>query len=152
MELYLVRTDPVQQIAAEPDTLRQLLAALRPETQPAQAAPELIDACRNGFTGWPLVRDSSLPPGVVHCRPTPPPLPKGPEVATSQQNSDGTWSPATPEPLADSLDFEVSGTGPFEWEAWRGMSLVAHGTARTRLGLHLALFRAKRKHSGGPDA
>ncbi|MFC5802770.1 hypothetical protein [Streptomyces formicae] len=73
-------------------------------------------------------------------------------MTVSRQNPDGSWSPATPEPLTDDLDFEVTGSGPFEWEAWRGLSLVAHGTARTRLGLHVALYRAKRQHSGGPDA
>ncbi|MFE0036806.1 hypothetical protein [Streptomyces sp. NPDC059015] len=70
MDLYLVRTDPVQEIAADPETLDRLITALRPETQPAQATPELIDAFRNGFFGWPLVRDTSLRPGVVHCRPS----------------------------------------------------------------------------------
>ncbi|WP_097866550.1 hypothetical protein [Streptomyces sp. rh34] len=77
MYLYLVRTDPVQQIAAEPDTLEALTAALSPRTQPPQATPEVITYhAAHGF-GWPLVADPTITPGVIHCRPTPgaaPPL------------------------------------------------------------------------------
>lgn len=71
MHLRLVRTDPVQQIAAEPDTLEALKTALSPHTQPPQAAPELINLHTAQGFGWPLVPDLTLLPGIVHCRPTP---------------------------------------------------------------------------------
>jgi hypothetical protein len=64
----------------------------------------------------------------------------------SQQNPDGTWGPAEPEPLSDDFDVEVEGTGPYRWEAWVGMTEVASGTARSRLGLLAAITRAKRRH------
>jgi hypothetical protein len=65
-------------------------------------------------------------------------------MTVSQQNPDGSWSPAEPEPLTDDFDVEVYGTGPYRWEAWVGMTEVASGTARTRLGLQVALLRARR--------
>lgn len=68
-------------------------------------------------------------------------------MTTPQQNANGTWAPATPLPISDTLDFEVAGHGPYRWDAWRGTQQVATGTARTRLGLTLALFRARRKHA-----
>lgn len=64
-----------------------------------------------------------------------------------KQNPDGSWSPSTPIPLTDDLDLEVYGTGPYRWEAMRGMATVAAGSARTRLGLEFALRRARRKHA-----
>ncbi len=71
MRLHLVRTDPVQQIAAEPETLEALKAALSPLTRPPQATPEVITYhAAHGF-GWPLVADAAITPGVIHCRPTP---------------------------------------------------------------------------------
>ncbi|BBB01054.1 hypothetical protein RVR_8291 [Actinacidiphila reveromycinica] len=66
---------------------------------------------------------------------------------TMQQNPDGSWTEATPLTLTDSFDVEVTGRGPFEWEAWIGMRRVAAGRARTRLGLQIALLRARRKHT-----
>ena len=68
-------------------------------------------------------------------------------MPVSRQNPDGTWSPAEPEPLTDDFDVEVYGTGPYRWEAWVGMTEVATGTARTRLGLQFALWRARRRHA-----
>jgi hypothetical protein len=75
MEILFVRTDPVQEIAAEPGTLDYLRDVLRPKEVEPRADPELLAAAR--MTGWPLVYDDTLPPGQVHCRPTPgapPPL------------------------------------------------------------------------------
>lgn len=69
MELLFVRTDPVQEIAAEPATLDYLRDALRPKADEPRAAPELLDVAR--LTGWPLVYDDTIRPGYVHCRPTP---------------------------------------------------------------------------------
>lgn len=69
-----------------------------------------------------------------------------PNEPVMQLNDDGTWTEATPTPLHPGLDFEVAGTGPFEWEAWDGMTKVASGHAQTRIGLYVAMFRARHKH------
>ncbi|WP_144316936.1 hypothetical protein [Streptomyces sp. sk226] len=65
-------------------------------------------------------------------------------MTTSQQNTDGTWAPASPLPLRDLVDYEVTGHGPYRWVAFRGTEHLACGTARTRLGLTIALLRARR--------
>jgi hypothetical protein len=75
MQIHLVRFDPVQEIAAEPATLDALRDILRPKMVEPRATPELLAAAQ--LTGWPLVVDETIPPGYVHCRPTPgapPPL------------------------------------------------------------------------------
>jgi len=69
VDLLFVRTDPVQEIAAEPGTLDYLKDVLRPKTVEPRATPELLDAARS--CGWPLVYDDTIRPGYVHCRPTP---------------------------------------------------------------------------------
>lgn len=69
MDLLFVRTDPVQEIAAEPATLDYLRDVLRPKVVEPRATPELLAAAR--MTGWPLVYDDTIRPGYVHCRPTP---------------------------------------------------------------------------------
>lgn len=57
---------------------------------------------------------------------------------------DGIWEPATPLGFQGrTLDFEVNGSGPWRWEAYRGPRLVAAGTARTRMGLAVALWWTK---------
>ncbi|MBP5922155.1 MULTISPECIES: hypothetical protein [Streptomyces] len=71
MKLYFFRTDPVQEIAAEPNTLAQLEDILRPKAVEPRAAPELL-AAWSAFS-LPLVRDKSIHPGVIHARPTPAP-------------------------------------------------------------------------------
>ncbi|KND29876.1 hypothetical protein [Streptomyces stelliscabiei] len=68
MKLYFFRTDPVQEIAAEPNTLAQLEDILRPKAVEPRAAPELLSAW-SAFS-LPLVRDESIRPGVIHARPT----------------------------------------------------------------------------------
>ena len=68
-------------------------------------------------------------------------------MTTSQQNPDGSWSPAEPLPLTDDFDVEVYGTGPWIWQAWVGLDRIASGRARTRLGLRFATARAKRRHA-----
>ena len=73
MELLFVRTDPVQEVAAEPNTLDLLRDILRPKAVEPRAAPELLAAARS--CGWPLVYDETLRPGIVHCRPMPGALP-----------------------------------------------------------------------------
>lgn len=75
VELLFVRTDPVQEIAAEPGTLDLLKDVLRPKAVEPRATPEFLAAAR--ACDWPLVYDQALRPGIVHCRPTPgadPPL------------------------------------------------------------------------------
>ena len=69
MEIYFVRTDPVQEVAAEPATLDLLRDILRPKATETRATPELLTAAR--AAGWPLVYDETIAPGTVHCRPTP---------------------------------------------------------------------------------
>jgi hypothetical protein len=80
MEILFVRTDPVQEIAAEPTTLDLLKDILRPKAVEPRATPELLDAARS--CGWPLVYDETLRPGIVHCRPVPGagPPPSGREI------------------------------------------------------------------------
>ncbi|MDX3713415.1 hypothetical protein PV733_31630 [Streptomyces europaeiscabiei] len=68
-ELLFIRTDPVQEIAAEPATLDYLRDVLRPKADEPRATPELLNTAR--LTGWPLVYDDTILPGYVHCRPTP---------------------------------------------------------------------------------
>lgn len=68
-DLIFVRTDPIQEIAAEPGTLDLLRDILRPKAHEPRATPELLEAAR--ATGWPLVYDDTIRPGYVHCRPTP---------------------------------------------------------------------------------
>ncbi len=75
MELLFVRTEPVQEVAAERATLDYLMDVLRPKAVETRATPEFLSAAR--MTGWPLVYDDTIRPGYVHCRPTPgapPPL------------------------------------------------------------------------------
>lgn len=67
--LFVRRTDPIQEIAAEPATLDQLRDILQPKAVEYRATPELLAAARS--SGWPLVYDEALRPGIVHCRPTP---------------------------------------------------------------------------------
>lgn len=69
MELFFVRTDPVQQVAAEPGTLDTLIDILRPKGDEPRATPEFLAAARSW--GWPLVYDDTIRPGYIHCRPTP---------------------------------------------------------------------------------
>ena len=95
MELFFVRTDPVQEIAAEPGTLDLLMDVLRPKAVEPRATPEFLDAARS--CGWPLVYDGMIRPGYVHCRPTPgaaPPLGAGEieeywRVLTSKEEPSG---------------------------------------------------------------
>jgi hypothetical protein len=77
VELFFVRTDPVQEVAAEPATLDLLKDILRPKALESRATPEFLDAAR--AMDWPLVYDATILPGFVHCRPTPgAPPPLGP--------------------------------------------------------------------------
>lgn len=64
-----------------------------------------------------------------------------------QQNSDGSWSEAIPLGWQGGIDFEVYGAGPYEWHAFDEDVLVGKGAARTRLGLAVAIRRARRRLS-----
>lgn len=69
MEILFVRTDPVQEIAAEPATLDLLRDILRPKAVEPRATPDFLTAA--ALCAWPLVYDDTIRPGYVHCRPTP---------------------------------------------------------------------------------
>ncbi|MFE6408187.1 hypothetical protein ACFVOR_14775 [Streptomyces sp. NPDC057837] len=68
-------------------------------------------------------------------------------MTVSRHNADGTWSPDQPIPLAEDLDVEVYGTGPYVWQAWIGLHRVDSGRAWSRPGLRFALWRAQRRHA-----
>jgi len=78
VEILFIRTDPVQEIAAEPGTLDYLADVLRPKAVEPRATPELLAVAR--LTGWPLVYDDTIRPGYVHCRPSRPDAAEGPSV------------------------------------------------------------------------
>ncbi|MEU9661892.1 hypothetical protein [Streptomyces chartreusis] len=67
MKFYLLRKEPVQEIAAHPDTLALLVAALpKAEHRPGHDRLALL-------IGLPLTPDPDMPPGFIHCRPFPRP-------------------------------------------------------------------------------
>ena len=74
MKLYLVRTDPVHEVAAHPDTLELLIEMLKNQ---ARAAPPALG--ESVLFGWSLVPDPTLRRDVVHLRPHPRPEPRTPE-------------------------------------------------------------------------
>lgn len=78
MDLSFVRTDPVQEIAAEPATLDLLMDVLRPKAVEPRATPEFLNTART--CGWPLVYDETIRPGYVHCRPSSPDAVAPPEA------------------------------------------------------------------------
>jgi hypothetical protein len=57
------------------------------------------------------------------------------------------WGTAQPLGWQGGIDFEVTGTGPYEWFAYDEDVLVGKGKARTRLGLGAALMRARKRLS-----
>jgi hypothetical protein len=74
VKLYLIRTEPVHELAAHPDTLELLIEMLKSPARPAP--PALGDSA---FFGWSLVPDPTLRRDVVHLRPHPRPEPQAPE-------------------------------------------------------------------------
>lgn len=74
MKVYLIRTEPVQEVAAHPDTLELLIQRLKDHARPAP--PALGDSL---FFGWSLVRDPTLARDIVHLRPHPRLEPRTPE-------------------------------------------------------------------------
>lgn len=67
MRLYLIREEPVQEIAAHPDTLAELVAALLKATPGPDPWPGRSSI--GPLSGLPLVQDPALAPGLVHLRP-----------------------------------------------------------------------------------
>lgn len=70
--MRIFRTDPVQEIAAEQDTLLRFAVALDPDGIRPQNSFKLRAALPRGIAGFglPQVADPTLPPGQVHFRPT----------------------------------------------------------------------------------
>ncbi|MEV6791287.1 hypothetical protein AB0M87_04640 [Streptomyces sp. NPDC051320] len=69
MKLILRRTEPCQEIAAEPGTLNTLMDCLRPLAKEPEPS---FGGAIGSLTGMPLVADPHLLPGVVHMRPVDP--------------------------------------------------------------------------------
>lgn len=81
MKLFLITVDPVQQVAAEPDTLDELKAALRPQ-RPARTERPAVGGQFGSLTDLPLVADPVLPRGFVYLRPHPRRPTPSPQEAT----------------------------------------------------------------------
>ncbi len=63
-----------------------------------------------------------------------------PKPQIHRQTEHGTWTPARPLGFQGTgLDFEVTGSRPWQWAAYSRHGVVATGKARTRLGLAAAL-------------
>jgi len=69
VKIYVVRVDPVQEVAAERTTLDRLTDLLMQQATGPESRPGL--ATQAGPFGLPLVYDDSIPPGFIYCRPTP---------------------------------------------------------------------------------
>jgi hypothetical protein len=71
VRFYLTREEPVQEIAAHPDTLAQLIAAF-PKATP-NPTPWRDGSGFSSLIGLPLVPDPEMRPGRIHLRPFPRP-------------------------------------------------------------------------------
>jgi hypothetical protein len=69
VKIYVVRIDPVQEVAAERATLDRFTALLSHHAAEPGTTHEALAGVQS--FGWPLVYDDSLPAGFVYCRPTP---------------------------------------------------------------------------------
>lgn len=71
--MKIFRTDPVQEIAAEQDTLLRFTVALDPDGPRPQSSSKLRAALPRGIDGFglPVAIDPGLPAGEVHFRPHP---------------------------------------------------------------------------------
>ncbi|MEU1478925.1 hypothetical protein [Streptomyces sp. NPDC005760] len=67
--LYLVRTEPVEQVAAHPDTMPLLVQAL--ESAQSQILPASPTARMPSLFDLPLVPDDTVPRDVISLRPHP---------------------------------------------------------------------------------
>jgi hypothetical protein len=124
VRLVLVREQPVEEIAAEPDTLRRLAAVLdRVRDQPAVEGRVLAGG--RGLLALPLVADPTIPPLTVVLRPystptgaasCPPPLapaPAAPAPAALANSSASRAGSPCPSPLAASS----TAADPAPWRA-----------------------------------
>lgn len=68
MKFLLVRTNPVQEVAAHPDTLAQFTDLLRQHA----AEPERVPGFGGIGLGLPLTPDDRIAKGCILLRPTPP--------------------------------------------------------------------------------
>jgi hypothetical protein len=68
VQLTFVQFEPVQQVAAEPATLKALVSLLRAATGPALKASQM-----DFLTGFPLINDPAVPKGFIYLRPNTPP-------------------------------------------------------------------------------
>jgi hypothetical protein len=59
-------------------------------------------------------------------------------------DKDGHLQPNTPLGWQGGIDFEVTGHGPYEWSAWDEDMCVGKGAVRTKLGLMIALWWARK--------
>ncbi|MFJ1653472.1 hypothetical protein ACIOC2_19195 [Streptomyces sp. NPDC088337] len=82
MKFTVVTLEPVQQIAAEPQTLDQLTASLRGRLAERLDRPVPTGQVGDVF-GWPLVADPHLPAGFVYLRPHPRPTYSDQETTAS---------------------------------------------------------------------
>jgi hypothetical protein len=68
VKLYLIRTDPVHELAAHPDTLELLIEMLKSQAGAAPPSPGY-----SSLFDWSLVPDPSLRRDIIHLRPHPRP-------------------------------------------------------------------------------
>jgi hypothetical protein len=64
--LPIVRTDPVEEVAAHPDAIHRLRSEIFD-----QQTPDPLLGRIGSLTGLPVIADDALPPGEVHLRPHP---------------------------------------------------------------------------------
>lgn len=72
MRLVIVRGEPIEEVAAEPDTLarfRTVLAAALTGPAPAADPGHALDGGRGGLLSLPFVPDPTIPPLTVRLRP-----------------------------------------------------------------------------------
>lgn len=87
----VLRTNPVEQVAADRDTLNHLGAALA-----RISARDTLSLGQIGqLTGYPMVADDSLPPGEVHLRPRQrpdnPTVKRGPAIPVADEDLANRW-------------------------------------------------------------
>lgn len=65
MRIVLITDEPVEELAAEPDTLAVLTAEMLAAIPPAKPRPIHVALCDDTA----LVTDPAVPPGTIHLRP-----------------------------------------------------------------------------------
>jgi hypothetical protein len=72
VRLVVIRDAPIEEVAAEPATLRRFLAVFRRVLDGAAPGPDVrtvLDGGRGGLLSLPFVPDPTVPPLTVHLRP-----------------------------------------------------------------------------------